>query len=89
MVDLISLLNELVDSKGNILIPGISDDVLPLDEKEKNLYTSIDFSQVLLFIISSLTFEAIKLSSTNFLYRRSFWKKLVALNSCTRIKSIH
>jgi hypothetical protein len=47
MVDLVSLLNELVDSKGNILIPGISDDVLPLTKEERDLYESIDFSQVI------------------------------------------
>ena len=49
MVDLVSLLDELVDSKGNILVPGIHDDVLPLTEEEKELYKSIDFSQVIYY----------------------------------------
>jgi hypothetical protein len=46
MVDLVSLLNELVDAKGKILIPGIYDDVEVLTEEEKQLYEPIDFTQV-------------------------------------------
>ena len=47
MVDLVSLLNELVDARGRILIPGIYDDVTQLTDEESELYKSIDFSQVL------------------------------------------
>lgn len=43
MTDLVILMGKLVDNKGKILIPGISDDVLPLEEPEKNLYHKIDF----------------------------------------------
>lgn len=43
MPDLIYVLNQLVDVKGNILIPGISKDVEPLNEKEKELYEKIQF----------------------------------------------
>lgn len=43
MSDLIYVLNELVDIKGNILIPNISDDVEPLSAKEKELYDKIHF----------------------------------------------
>ncbi len=48
MVDLVALLNELVDSKGKILIPGIYDSVAPLTEEEKKLYESIDFDMVMI-----------------------------------------
>jgi len=43
MSDLIYVLNQLVDVKGNILIPNISEDVEPLNEKEKELYDKIEF----------------------------------------------
>lgn len=43
MSDLIYVLNQLVDIKGNILIPEISEDVEPLSEKEKELYDKIQF----------------------------------------------
>lgn len=43
MSDLIYVLNQLVDIKGNILIPNIGDDVEPLSEKEKELYDKIQF----------------------------------------------
>ena len=46
MVDLVSLFNELVDSKGKILVPGIYDQVAPLTEDEKKIYDSIDFNHV-------------------------------------------
>ena len=46
MVDLVALLNELVDEKGKILIPGVYDSVKPLTEEERKLYEPIDFSQV-------------------------------------------
>ena len=46
MVDLVALLNELVDAKGKILIPGIYDSVLPLTEEEEKLYENIEFCQV-------------------------------------------
>jgi len=43
MPDLIYVLNQLVDVKGNILIPKISEDVEPLSEKERELYDKIHF----------------------------------------------
>jgi len=43
MSDLLYILNQLVDVKGNILIPGINEGVEPLSEKEKELYEKIDF----------------------------------------------
>jgi len=43
MSDLIYVLNQLVDVKGNILIPKINEDVEPLNEKEKELYDKIEF----------------------------------------------
>ncbi|XP_069944343.1 cytosolic non-specific dipeptidase isoform X2 [Cherax quadricarinatus] len=43
MADLIYLLNTLLDNKGNILIPGIMDEVAPVTSEEKSLYTDIDF----------------------------------------------
>jgi len=43
MVDLVSLLNELVDGKGKILVPGIYDTVKELTDAEKKLYEPIDF----------------------------------------------
>jgi len=43
MADLIYMMNTLVDNKGNILIPGIMDDVAPLTDEESATYDSIDF----------------------------------------------
>lgn len=43
MPDLIWLLNQLVDVDGNILIPGIQDNVCPVLPEEEALYDSIDF----------------------------------------------
>lgn len=43
MSDLIYVLDQLVDKKGNILIPKINDDVELLNEKEKELYDNIQF----------------------------------------------
>lgn len=43
MPDLLYVLNQLVDIKGNILIPGINEGVEPLSEKEKELYEKIQF----------------------------------------------
>uniref|UniRef100_A0A5S6QXM0 M20_dimer domain-containing protein n=1 Tax=Trichuris muris TaxID=70415 RepID=A0A5S6QXM0_TRIMR len=44
MTDLIYLLDQLVDSKGKILIPGIYDQVAPLTEQERQHYSTIDFN---------------------------------------------
>lgn len=44
MVDLVGVLGTLVDSKGNILIPGISDSVAELTDEERQKYDPIDFS---------------------------------------------
>ena len=47
MVDLVALLNELVDTKGKILVPGIYETVAPLTDEEKKLYENIDFTPVI------------------------------------------
>lgn len=44
MVDLVALLNTLVDSKGQIQVPGIYDKVTPLTPEEEKLYETIEFS---------------------------------------------
>lgn len=49
MVDLVALLNELVDGRGKILVPGIYDSVKELTEEERKLYEPIDFCQVDIF----------------------------------------
>ena len=46
MSDLIYLLNNLVDLKGNIIIPEINADVAPLTDDERATYTDIDFDKV-------------------------------------------
>jgi len=43
MTDLIWLLDQLLDDKGAIQIPGILDDVCPLTEDETEMYKTIDF----------------------------------------------
>lgn len=43
MTDLIHLMSKLVDTKGKILVPGISDRVRPVTEDEKKLYGPIEF----------------------------------------------
>ena len=44
MTDLVQVLSSLVDSSGKIQIPGIYDQVAPLDSSERAIYDSIDFS---------------------------------------------
>jgi len=44
MVELSHLFSSLIDTSGNILIPGLSDQVDPVTEDEKRLYDNIDFS---------------------------------------------
>jgi len=46
MVDLMYLMSQLVDAQGNIMVPGIADQVKPITEAEKALYTDIDFDPV-------------------------------------------
>jgi len=46
MTDLVKLMGSMVDTKGNILVPGINEQVLPLTEEEKKLYSPIDFDMV-------------------------------------------
>jgi nonspecific dipeptidase len=46
MTDLITLMSKLVDNKGNILVPGIMDDVAPLTTHEESLYHAIEFDCV-------------------------------------------
>lgn len=46
MSDLIYLLDQLVDLKGNIIIPKVNEDVLPLTDDERATYTDIDFDKV-------------------------------------------
>lgn len=43
MPDLIWLLDRLVDKEGNILIPGIMDQVRPMTQEEEDTYKTIDF----------------------------------------------
>jgi Cys-Gly metallodipeptidase DUG1 len=43
MTDLVTLMGTLVDNKGKIQIPGLSDLVAPLTEEEKSLYKDISF----------------------------------------------
>lgn len=43
MSDLIYVLSQLVDVKGNILIPGVNEGVEPLSDKEQELYNKIKF----------------------------------------------
>ena len=43
MADLVSILSQLIDKDGKILIPGIMDAVVPLSPEEEALYESIDF----------------------------------------------
>jgi len=43
MTDLIHLLNKLVKPNGDIIIPGISDNVAKLTNEEKEIYGSIEF----------------------------------------------
>lgn len=50
MSDLIALMNSLADVRGNILVPGIMDDVLPVTPEEERLYDDIDFECVCLNI---------------------------------------
>jgi len=37
MVDCVNVLSKLVDTKGNILIPGINEAVVPMTEEEKEV----------------------------------------------------
>lgn len=46
MSDLIYLLDNLVDVKGNILVPEINEHVAPLTDDERATYTDIDFDKV-------------------------------------------
>lgn len=43
MSDLVYLLNTLLDCNGEILIPGIHDDVEPLTKDELQIYEEINF----------------------------------------------
>lgn len=44
MTDLVNILSKLVDSQGNILIPGLMDLVAPLTEEEQTLYGNISYT---------------------------------------------
>lgn len=66
MVDLVALLNELVDAKGKILIPGIYDTVQPLTEEELKVYEPIDFCTV----SSQKLMISEKLKSNKYFYYR-------------------
>lgn len=44
MTDLVRVMGSLVDTDGNILIPGIADLVAPLTDEEKSLYGNIAFT---------------------------------------------
>lgn len=43
MTDVVKLMSSLLDNEGNILVPGLLDDVAPLTDAEKKLYENIDF----------------------------------------------
>lgn len=43
MADLIYMMNTLVNNKGEILVPGIMDDVVPVTNEELATYATIDF----------------------------------------------
>ena len=43
MADLIYMMNTLVNNRGQILVPGIMDDVVPVTDEELATYTNIDF----------------------------------------------
>lgn len=43
MSDVIKLMSKLVDNRGRILIPGVMDDVKPMDNAEEKLYHCIEF----------------------------------------------
>ncbi|KAE8319585.1 hypothetical protein BDV41DRAFT_571213 [Aspergillus transmontanensis] len=44
LADLVILLSKLVDSQGNILIPGIQEDIEPLTDQEEKTYNNIDYT---------------------------------------------
>ncbi|KAJ7621054.1 hypothetical protein FB45DRAFT_928219 [Roridomyces roridus] len=44
MTDLISLMSRLVDSAGNILVPGVDDMVSVADNEERAIYEKLDYS---------------------------------------------
>ena len=44
MTDLVNLMSSLVDSKGNILVPGLNDMVAPVTKDEELVYPLLDFS---------------------------------------------
>ncbi|CRG83270.1 cytosolic nonspecific dipeptidase [Talaromyces islandicus] len=44
MTDLVTIFSKLVDSQGNILIPGLMDLVAPVTEEESKLYPTISYS---------------------------------------------
>ncbi|KAI0305354.1 CNDP dipeptidase [Multifurca ochricompacta] len=43
MTDLVALMSRLVDTKGNILIPGVDEMVPPPSEEERQLYKNLDY----------------------------------------------
>ena len=43
---MMALLNSLVDVNGQILVPGLNDDVTQVTDEEKKLYDDIDFDPV-------------------------------------------
>ena len=46
MNDLMKLMNQLVDTSGKILVPGLQDLVAPVTDEEAKLYDDIDFDPV-------------------------------------------
>ena len=46
MTDLMNVMGRLVDSKGKILVPGISDQVSAVTKEEEKSYGPIDFDMV-------------------------------------------
>ena len=56
MIDLVALLDSLVDSNGNILVPDISKNVLPVTEEENQIYDEIEFNKVSIYFVCQKAF---------------------------------
>lgn len=100
MSDLIYLLDQLVDLKGNIIIPEVNRDVAPLTDDERATYTDIDFDKVsnefricgIVYLLknSLSTIVFVNLSvyhSAQLKQKKFFWKVLVC--GSRNVKSVN